>query len=90
MLRLKRLVPAGAADVYAKLEYLNPGGSVKDRAASGIILLPKKMAASSPAAPLSKPRPATPASVWLSSESSADIRLRFSFPSASPKKKSPS
>ena len=24
--------------VYAKLEYLNPGGSVKDRAASGIIL----------------------------------------------------
>jgi len=27
-----------AADIYAKLEYLNPGGSVKDRAASGIIL----------------------------------------------------
>ena len=24
--------------VFAKLEYLNPGGSVKDRAASGIIL----------------------------------------------------
>lgn len=37
MLRLKRIVPAGAADVYAKLEYLNPGGSVKDRAAIGII-----------------------------------------------------
>jgi cysteine synthase len=37
MLQLKRLVPAGAADVYAKLEYLNPGGSVKDRAAIGII-----------------------------------------------------
>jgi cysteine synthase len=37
MLRLKRLVPAGAADVFAKLEYLNPGGSVKDRAAIGII-----------------------------------------------------
>lgn len=42
MLRLKRLVPAGAADVYAKLEYLNPGGSVKDRAASGIILAAEK------------------------------------------------
>lgn len=37
MLRLKRVVPANAADVFAKLEYLNPGGSVKDRAAIGII-----------------------------------------------------
>ena len=38
MLQLKKLVPNDAAGVYAKLEYLNPGGSVKDRAASGIIL----------------------------------------------------
>lgn len=37
MLRLTRLVPAGSADIFAKLEYLNPGGSVKDRAAIGII-----------------------------------------------------
>ena len=37
MLQLKRLVPAGSAQVFAKLEYLNPGGSVKDRAAIGII-----------------------------------------------------
>jgi cysteine synthase A len=37
MLQLKRLLPAGSADVFAKLEYLNPGGSVKDRAAIGII-----------------------------------------------------
>ncbi len=37
MLRLKRLAAAGSADVFAKLEYLNPGGSVKDRAAIGII-----------------------------------------------------
>jgi cysteine synthase len=37
MLRLKRLVPPGSADLFAKLEYLNPGGSVKDRAAIGII-----------------------------------------------------
>ncbi len=37
VLRLKRLVAAGSADVFAKLEYLNPGGSVKDRAAIGII-----------------------------------------------------
>jgi cysteine synthase A len=37
MLQLKRTVPPGSADVFAKLEYLNPGGSVKDRAAIGII-----------------------------------------------------
>jgi cysteine synthase len=37
ILRLKRIVPAGSADVFAKLEYLNPGGSLKDRAAIGII-----------------------------------------------------
>jgi len=37
MLHLKKLVPPGSADVFAKLEYLNPGGSVKDRAAIGII-----------------------------------------------------
>jgi cysteine synthase A len=37
MLRLRRLVSAGSAGVFAKLEYLNPGGSVKDRAAIGII-----------------------------------------------------
>src|SRR5437660_12914003 len=37
MLQFTRLVPPGAADVFAKLEYLNPGGSVKDRAAIGII-----------------------------------------------------
>jgi cysteine synthase A len=37
VLKLKRLTPDGSGDVYAKLEYLNPGGSVKDRAAIGII-----------------------------------------------------
>src|SRR5258707_7701101 len=37
MLQMKRLAPPGSADVFAKLEYLNPGGSVKDRAAIGII-----------------------------------------------------
>jgi len=37
MLQLKRIIPAGSGDLFAKLEYLNPGGSVKDRAAIGII-----------------------------------------------------
>src|ERR1051325_8962516 len=37
MLQLRRVVPAGSAEVYIKLEDLNPGGSGKDRAAIGII-----------------------------------------------------
>lgn len=38
MLHLRHVVSADAADIYAKLEYLNPGGSIKDRAALGMIL----------------------------------------------------
>jgi cysteine synthase A len=37
LLHLHRLVPPGGAEIYAKLEYLSPGGSVKDRAAIGMI-----------------------------------------------------
>src|SRR5271170_4756952 len=38
MLHLRRVAGPDSADVYAKLEFLNPGGSVKDRAALGMIL----------------------------------------------------
>jgi cysteine synthase A len=38
IVRLRRVVPEGCAEVWVKLEYLNPGGSVKDRAALGIVL----------------------------------------------------
>ena len=38
MLRLKRVAGPDSAAVFAKLEFLNPGGSVKDRAALGMIL----------------------------------------------------
>jgi cysteine synthase A len=38
ILHLQRLAPAPAAAVFAKLEFLNPGGSIKDRAALGMIL----------------------------------------------------
>jgi cysteine synthase A len=42
MLRLRRLEEASGAgscaEIWAKLEFLNPGGSVKDRAALGIVL----------------------------------------------------
>jgi cysteine synthase len=42
LLRLRRLEQASGGDscaeIWAKLEYLNPGGSVKDRAAMGLVL----------------------------------------------------
>lgn len=38
LLHLARFVPSTLANVYAKLESFNPGGSVKDRAALGMIL----------------------------------------------------
>ncbi|HEY3625555.1 MAG TPA: cysteine synthase A [Terracidiphilus sp.] len=38
ILKLGRVVPPNSATVFAKLEFLNPGGSVKDRAALGMIL----------------------------------------------------
>ena len=37
MVRLRRVIPAGAATVLGKLENLNPGGSVKDRIALAMI-----------------------------------------------------
>ena len=37
ILKLKNMVDKNSADVYVKLEKFNPGGSVKDRAALGMI-----------------------------------------------------
>ncbi|WP_134702102.1 cysteine synthase A [Ammoniphilus sp. YIM 78166] len=38
LVRLQRIVPSGAADVYVKIEKFNPSGSVKDRAAYNLIV----------------------------------------------------
>jgi len=38
MVRLGRLAGADSGEVWAKLETMNPGGSIKDRAALGIVL----------------------------------------------------
>lgn len=42
MIQLEALKEPGEADIYAKLEYLNPGMSVKDRAALGMIRAAEK------------------------------------------------
>ncbi|HEY8909497.1 MAG TPA: cysteine synthase A [Desulfosporosinus sp.] len=37
LIRLQRVVKPGMANIYVKVEYFNPGGSVKDRIALGMI-----------------------------------------------------
>jgi cysteine synthase len=37
MVRLRKVVPAGCADIWAKLEWENPTGSMKDRMAAAVI-----------------------------------------------------
>ncbi len=37
LVRLNRLAPKGGAPIYAKIEFMNPGGSIKDRAALRMI-----------------------------------------------------
>ena len=37
LVRINRLAPAGAAEIWAKLESFNPGGSVKDRIALSMV-----------------------------------------------------
>lgn len=42
LIRLNKIVPEGAAQVYVKLEFFNPSRSVKDRAAFNMILQAEK------------------------------------------------
>jgi cysteine synthase A len=37
LVQLRRVVPSGCADIYAKLEWENPTGSMKDRMAQAVI-----------------------------------------------------
>jgi len=37
LVKLQKVVPQGCAEVYAKLEFLNPTGSMKDRFARAVI-----------------------------------------------------
>lgn len=43
IVKLGYIVPDGAADVFVKLEFFNPGGSVKDRIALSMIEAAEKV-----------------------------------------------
>lgn len=55
VVRLNRLVGADDADVYVKLEYFNPSGSVKDRAAFNMIVQAEQEGLLKPGATIIEP-----------------------------------
>src|ERR687889_1714918 len=55
LLHLARFARPPLADIYAKLEYFNPGGSVKDRAALGMILDAEERGVLKPGATIIEP-----------------------------------
>lgn len=55
LVRLRRMVKPEWADVYVKLEKLNPGGSVKDRTASNMIRFAEKKGYLKPGATIIEP-----------------------------------
>ena len=63
LVRLHRLADGLSARVYVKLEYLNPGGSVKDRAALAMIDAAEAAGELRPGGTVVAP-PATPGSGW--------------------------
>ncbi|MBI5750254.1 MAG: pyridoxal-phosphate dependent enzyme, partial [Nitrospinae bacterium] len=42
LIRLNKIVPENYANIYAKVEYFNPGGSVKDRIALSMVVNAEK------------------------------------------------
>jgi cystathionine beta-synthase len=64
LIRLNRVVDGARTPVYAKAEFFNPGGSVKDRIGLAMIEAAERKGGSGPAVWSSKGRAATPASAW--------------------------
>src|SRR5436190_17074161 len=55
LLHLSRFAPPPLGSIYAKIEWLNPGGSIKDRAALGMILDAEKKGRLQPGATIIEP-----------------------------------
>ena len=55
LVRLQRIVKPGMADVYVKVEGFNPGGSIKDRIALGMIMDAEKRGALRPGGTIVEP-----------------------------------
>ncbi len=80
LLHLSRFAKPPLAGIYAKIEWLNPGGSVKDRVALGMILDAEEKDYSSPAPRSSSRPPETPASDLHSSGVARGYRVILCVP----------
>ena len=72
LVRLNRLSPQRGATIYAKVEYANPGGSVKDRICLNMINEAERADSTKPGAQSLSRRAAIPVSAWLSSRQCGD------------------
>ena len=64
LVRLNKVSDATGCEILGKCEFLNPGGSVKDRAALAIITDAEEKGLLRPAGRSSRAPPATPGSAW--------------------------
>ena len=87
VLHLRRIVPANVADVYAKLEYLNPGGSIKDRAALGMIQRAEREGRLRPGATIFEATAGNTGVGLLLSDATAVTESCWPFLNASPKRR---
>lgn len=71
LVRLNSVVPDGAGTVAAKVEYLNPGGSSKDRIAVKMIEAAEASGQLKPGGTIVEPTSGIPALVWRWSLSAA-------------------
>ncbi len=74
MVRLHKTVRGLRPELLAKVEFLNPGGSVKDRIGLGMIEAAEREGSCAPAARSSRAPAATPAWAWRSPRRSRAIR----------------
>ena len=64
LIRLRKVSEETGCEILGKAEFLNPGGSVKDRAAWAIIKDAEERGTLRPGGTIVEGPPATPASAW--------------------------
>ena len=74
LVKLNRIGSHTQAEIYVKCEFMNPGGSIKDRMALNILKKAEGAGCSSRAAPSWRPPAATPA--WALALVAAGARLQ--------------
>ena len=90
IVKLNKVAAHVKADIYVKCEYLNPGGSMKDRVALNIINDAERRGLLGPGRrPSSRPPAATPARAWRWSRRSAATSASSSCPTRCRPRRSP-